>query len=355
MTVCVNIECLNYIFRAVPYDMHRLRSTFKRAKTPSASDIQVPHNLEIPKQIRSTSFDEIKLIKRDTSTESADFPNYDDYIDVDDKQKLQLPEQTGCQRSKSTDSAATDDSGSFLEVPRRFQKKKSPSSSSGSLYLLNNCVHCQYLDELHRSLQSSIEELYLNESSCCSEETSSSEYDDDSSTKSRRFLNPNDIPVESSIKVHLSPHILDYYNKHTLEHLPIERLPSPIRRKSICRQEAFLLEHSTSSGENVSEMGSPAPSSDGLLSEGDTTMVHGTVVRDFYLTVPDLKRDRAVSVDSSFSKNTSTHKTEQFFGSNLEVPVSSRSRSVDIVLPTPEHSRYKALALNNTLNSTSKE
>ncbi|XP_030766712.1 eye-specific diacylglycerol kinase-like, partial [Sitophilus oryzae] len=66
--------------------------------------------------------------------------------------------------------------------------------------------------------------------------------------------------------------------------------------------------------------------------------------------VPDLKRDRAASVDSCFSK-VSEKKTEelQHSGVSLEVPVGPnvalRSRSVDIVLPTDEQARYKALAM----------
>lgn len=66
--------------------------------------------------------------------------------------------------------------------------------------------------------------------------------------------------------------------------------------------------------------------------------------------MPDLKRDRAASVDSCFSK-VPEKKTEelQHSGVSLEVPVGPnvalRSRSVDIVLPTDEQARYKALAM----------
>lgn len=78
--------------------------------------------------------------------------------------------------------------------------------------------------------------------------------------------------------------------------------------------------------------------------------VPGLLVRDIYLTVPDLKRDRAASVDSCFSKVSSAGKTEELQptagGLTLVVPTAGlRSRSVDIVLPTSEQARYKALAL----------
>lgn len=76
-------------------------------------------------------------------------------------------------------------------------------------------------------------------------------------------------------------------------------------------------------------------------------------VRDIFLTVPDLKRDRAASVDSCFTKVHSGGKTEEVQPppdgglALLTVPTGSavRSRSVDIVLPTDEQARYKALAL----------
>lgn len=76
--------------------------------------------------------------------------------------------------------------------------------------------------------------------------------------------------------------------------------------------------------------------------------------------VPDLKRDRAASVDSCFSK-VSQGKTEelQHSGVSLEVPVGPnvalRSRSVDIVLPTDEQARYKALAMAAPPPGTSTE
>lgn len=73
------------------------------------------------------------------------------------------------------------------------------------------------------------------------------------------------------------------------------------------------------------------------------------LVYDIYLAVPELKRDRAASVDSCFSK-VSGGRAEELngTGNSLTVPGSGlRSRSVDIVLPTAEQSRYKALALTS--------
>ncbi|CAB0031395.1 unnamed protein product [Trichogramma brassicae] len=67
----------------------------------------------------------------------------------------------------------------------------------------------------------------------------------------------------------------------------------------------------------------------------------GLVVRDIFLTVPDLKRDRAASVDSCFNNN-KNGKIETCY--SLQVPQQSpRSKSVDIVLPTDVQTRYTAL------------
>lgn len=91
---------------------------------------------------------------------------------------------------------------------------------------------------------------------------------------------------------------------------------------------------------------------DAAHADNETFNVKNDYVQDIYLTVPDtdLKRDRAASVDSSFSKMTSNGKTEELQsecdGFALTVPSNAlRSRSVDIVLPTNEQERYKALAL----------
>lgn len=150
------------------------------------------------------------------------------------------------------------------------------------------------------------------------------------------------------------------------------------RRRSISRQEAVFVEPVNNSLENVAadtEMtttttasacsggsGGRIPSirsSDDDLDEPEyqipcSLFQHLTQdnVCDIFLTVPDLKRDRAASVDSCFSKVHSSGVTEEVQpppdgGLTLTVPQGSavRSRSVDIVLPTEAQARYKALAL----------
>lgn len=141
------------------------------------------------------------------------------------------------------------------------------------------------------------------------------------------------------------------------------------RRRSISRQEAIFVEPTGNSLENVSQeeqqnLNSNNKSSVDAIDSVDeastmatcgspTAAKHALVVRDIYLTVPDLRRDRAASVDSCFSKVSSGSKTEELQPSDgcfLTVPNinATRSRSVDIVLPTDEQARYKALAMAGT-------
>lgn len=138
----------------------------------------------------------------------------------------------------------------------------------------------------------------------------------------------------------------------TLELTPPDEYQQGSRRRSITspkleRQEAFVI--------------------------NDVVMMDPAAVRDLFLTVPDLKRDRAASMDSCFiNKTTPAGKQEEV------VPVSPtqllldpsscygpngsgagggggggagnnniRSRSVDIVLPTDQQARYKALSTSN--------
>lgn len=146
-------------------------------------------------------------------------------------------------------------------------------------------------------------------------------------------------------------------------------IPGPRqRRRSISRQEAVFVEPTGTSLENVSSTSDTeqkeASSTDTkkIVNERDDEVRRKNsappracdpFVRDIFLTVPDLKRDRAASVDSCFTKVTSSAKTEEVQPPEgdlnlLTVPSGGgavRSRSVDIVLPTEQQARYKALAL----------
>lgn len=326
--------------------MQRLRTTFKRSRTPTGAEMKTQSSLDVPKQIRSASFDEIQLEAKRLQAIASSGPSSGDPSAL-----LRVPQFPG-QRSRSVDSGGSEESGNFLEVPsRRFQRRRSSSSK------LPFCVHCNCVEE-YRKLNPTPSEAEL-EGGAYEEMTasvqsisvsdSSSECDEDALpecaitvTLSPTIPSP---PIQSPPPIPSSP---------TIEYFPPpEETPStPQRRKSIHRQEAFFAEPTGTSLDNVSDGMVSDGTSEGALSEGDavTTTIPGLVVRDIYLQVPDLKRDRAASVDSCFSK-VSERKTEelQHSGVSLEVPVGPnvalRSRSVDIVLPTDEQARYKALAM----------
>lgn len=97
------------------------------------------------------------------------------------------------------------------------------------------------------------------------------------------------------------------------------------------------------------------------IAMNDAAMMDPAAVRDLFLTVPDLKRDRAASMDSCFiNKPTPAGKPEEVvpvsptqlllvpdYGQPPGAGNNLRSRSVDIVLPTDQQARYKALSTNN--------
>lgn len=288
---------------------------------------------------------------------------------------LRVPQCSG-QRSRSFDSAAgsSDDSaGSFLEVPRRFQRRRSSNSNKTP----PPCVHCQYAEEYARQVEATGGERYfidhhelraLSYSSDTDSSTTDEENDSDHENENGSpLLCP---PSPCNITFTLSPTAQDddyppfplldpatdvkpYPPSPTIE-LPPEEGTPPVRtrRRSISRQEAFVVEPTGNSLENVAASDESNTSSNVPPEEVTTELDSGLVVRDIYLAVPDLKRDRAASVDSCFSKVSSAGKTQELRPPDggllcLEVPPSGalRSRSVDIVLPTDEQARYKALAL----------
>lgn len=152
--------------------MDRLRSTFKRSRTPTGAEMKTQNSLEVPKQVRSVSFDEIKLgcAKRDDDArkERSGVGGHSAAAS-----SLRVPAGTG-QRSRSFDSSAVvspsstsssvsaavstdrDDPGVYLEVPsskhqlfhrRRSSGEKVPAAAA--------CVHCAYLEELSKMNRSS--------------------------------------------------------------------------------------------------------------------------------------------------------------------------------------------------------
>ena len=315
-------------------------------------------SLEVPKQVRSASFDEIQLEAKRNQQQAEEKncgPGGGGGF-------LKVPQFVN-QRSKSFDSGGSDDSTTYLEVPRRFQRRRSSSDKMPPV-----CFHCTCVEEYARLMAVAQAEDQTVEQhgsrSMSYSDTSSSDWEDDDAGSKEDNFEVNTLNTQCSIKVTLSP---NSPSSPSLE-CPTSDDGGPgtptLRRRSItklARQEAFfVVEPGNNSLENVSDVtseGSDAVSGGsvgscvgGVESEGS-----GVIVSDIYLKVPDLKRDRAASVDSCFTKVSSNNKTEELEQvMSLQVPqVTLRSRSVDIVLPTDEQARYKALAMANTSAYTS--
>ncbi|XP_065072837.1 eye-specific diacylglycerol kinase isoform X2 [Ochlerotatus camptorhynchus] len=452
--------------------MHRLRNTFTRSRTPTGAEMKTQSSLEVPKQVRSASFDEIQL----EAQRANQFLKVQQTSSTDDPASggslLQVPQVTG--RSRSFDLAGGSEesqaavAAAFLDVPKRFQRRKSSSKTPPP------CIHCLYLEEYRKLTGVDQRQYYDNteyqtlsysssSSSSEEEETDDEEEEDendDEDEDDRDYgfqydvkcitLLPPPIASPCGIIFTLSPTNGDdpdgfkgvlapdgpvlppppmFGNDYPLLPLlpigspPITPLgpifpPSPTievppcypavdepsgsgptrtRRRSISRQEAIFVEPTGNSLENVSctehqqqqhqdivniivpsgDDGYSNDSSGGRIDDHNeqppdynndnqlqqsvvvalapppppTSTAAADFVRDIYLQVPDLKRDRAASVDSCFTKVTGA-KTEELKPPEgeltlLAVPGSGaiRSRSVDIVLPTEEQARYKALAL----------
>jgi diacylglycerol kinase (ATP) len=134
--------------------MDRLRSTFKRSRTPTGAEMKTQNSLEVPKQVRSVSFDEIKLgcTKRDEDARKERSSGSVGGGHAAAASSLRVPAGGGSgQRSRSFDSSAAaastssgdrDDPGVYLEVPsskhqlfhrRRSSGEKVPGGTSRSL------------------------------------------------------------------------------------------------------------------------------------------------------------------------------------------------------------------------------
>ncbi|KAI5738529.1 hypothetical protein M8J77_008076 [Diaphorina citri] len=326
-------------------------------------------SLEVPKQVRSASFDEIQLeAKRQQHLDPSVF--------------LKVPHNTG-QRSKSFDSCQnqTDaDPGTFLEVPTRtlFQRRRSSGDKMSAI-----CFHCACVEEYHRiqSRQSSGDEVLSLKSFSYSDSSATSEDFDSFDYEQTEDSEPPDIDIPSPcITVTLSP-VPPCTPTFDIISCDDDILPTSTstRRRSVTspkleRQQAFIFPESLET-QNSSETTYTTSESDStnqvfnLTTDfnafhiSDKTAVMKTssssnenenpvVVSEVFLTVPDLKRDRAASMDSCFiNKQPPSGKPEEVvpIASTqllLEPPSTStlRSKSVDIVLPTDQQARYRALS-----------
>ncbi|KAH8414748.1 hypothetical protein KR215_002203, partial [Drosophila sulfurigaster] len=160
--------------------MQRLRTTFTRSRTPTGAEMKMQNSLEVPKQVRSASFDEMQLeaqrvsahlLKQQSSSSAEERSSDGGY--------LQVPQAAHAQRSHSFDSAAasvgSDDSGAFLEVPRRLKTRRSSSTKTPP-----PCIHCYYVEQYEK--QMSAEQRYFidhRELTTLSYSNTSSEVSDD--------------------------------------------------------------------------------------------------------------------------------------------------------------------------------
>ncbi|CAK1578468.1 unnamed protein product [Parnassius mnemosyne] len=292
--------------------MQRLRTTFKRSRTPTPADMKTQSSLEVPKQVRSASFDEIQLEAARGSGPST---------------LLSVPQHGA--RSRSFDSAGSDDSGTYLEVPRLWSRRRSGKGTPPP------CVHCRHMETW---LARQSEERVTPERPAVSSSAEDDDEDDESEIDAPLVLLTPAPPLSTLLPPPpQSPPPSLGAPSFELQPPCDEPLIQPQRRRSISRQEAFFVEPTGSSLENV------------RASEQDANgSARDIIVHDIYLAVPELKRDRAASVDSSFSKVSGGARAEEISGAgdSLTVPGTGlRSRSVDIVLPTAEQCRYKALSL----------
>jgi len=352
--------------------MQKFRTTFKRSRTPTGAEMKTQSSLEVPKQVRSASFDEMQLEKKRVGG------------DVGPESLLRVP--TAGQRSKSMDSGA-EEGMSLLEVPSRKYNRRRSSGSPAPVF----CVHCQYIDDIAKFHQSiSVEEQSVDTSlslESLSSLLASSSDDSSSETEGPDEVIDDDfnfVNAPCSITVTLSPNSpsdtsqqpspvsLQLVRPPEISTIPPPdqesdfEVPETGRRKSITspkleRQSALVVIEANSSLESVPDAVSD---SDGDIrsslvvhedvrieelkmggSDGD---VQASCV-NIFLQVPELKRDRAASVDSCFTKVSQSGKAEEVKVDSLEPPgsVSLRSRSVDIVLPTDEQARYKALSMSH--------
>ncbi|XP_077262935.1 retinal degeneration A isoform X2 [Temnothorax americanus] len=325
--------------------MQKLRSTFKRSRTPTGAEMKSQSSLEVPKQIRSASFDEIQLQTRQdltSSSSSAYSParSQDSIRGRRGSSTLKVPQLTG-QRSKSFD--AYSGSAASQQLPAGgIERPETP------IIQVSGCYHCACVEE-YRSLWLA-EDIAKDEADAGEIETDSTDRSENESDREDETGKRDGSP---EIRVTL---MSDNDQGESSRYVPPEDTPAgpdsevrpefPERQRRLSRQEAlttFPLEHlpalvsaATASSEaddddddEENEPVEPAPSGSKF------------VVRDIFLTVPELKRDRAASVDSCFNNNKNGGAAN---ADSLAVPQQSiRSKSVDIVLPTDARTRYTAL------------
>lgn len=311
-------------------------------------------SLEVPKQIRSASFDEIQLQPkqqddaRPASSSSVYSPPSQDSIRGRRSSTLKVPQLHTGQRSKSFDaySASSGSSSGSQLLPVGFERQETP------VIQVSGCYHCACVEEYKRLTEDASKD---------DTETGDLRGEIDNSTD----ISENESDHEDEPKREGSPEILVTLTSDdeqvpqcvspTVDIMPEThpevRMEFPERQRRLSRQEAltcFPLELpcalSARSEEEMTKMTSTETEDDDDDEENyvDEACKSKFIVRDIFLTVPELKRDRAASVDSCFNNNKNSSGVTD--SDLLAVPQQSiRSKSVDIVLPTDVRTRYTAL------------
>lgn len=379
--------------------MQRLRSTFKRSRTPTGAEMKSQSSLEVPKQVRSASFDEIQLeAKRQDGVRTRDsqspvetpYPHGSNHpasalaasatsnnnetsshgainrymhqeSGVRRLTTLRVPQLRSNQRSKSFDACAID------------KRNAGGSSPPSNTFQISGCYHCACVEEYKRQqLARKNQEAGESPSAYAAGRTL---LDDD--YESEREENDEDEDADED-----DNHLDDSAEEETdedgaravvrrrersdrdREHSPeilvtLTGTESPYpssRRRSVAspklsRQEALTsfpadltLGSTRDDNETDDTEGSPDPSATDTDTDEKSPRAGRLVVRDIFLAVPELKRDRAASVDSCFNGSKNAEKSGPSQQGLLAVPQQSlRSKSVDIVLPTDVQTRYTAL------------
>ncbi|XP_017891101.1 eye-specific diacylglycerol kinase isoform X2 [Ceratina calcarata] len=364
--------------------MQRLRSTFKRSRTPTGAEMKSQSSLEVPKQVRSASFDEIQLEAK----------RQDDTKDIRSA-RTTSSSSSSCSPARSQESSRGR-RASTLRVPQLQSDRRSKSfdvcersygSSSSQQSLVgirrpetptiqvSGCYHCACVEE-YKNLRardeddgSSRDELDDEpDNDFTSEDEDEEEEEEDESADvidrsegspeirvtlttfaekdlyvSQTSPEPESEPGPESSTIVPEVTREQPADVSCLSDVNSGLFPERQRRRSLASPKLARQEALTSDPVDLPTVVGSTEDDDDDDDDNDDANRTGKaqfVVRDIFLTVPELKRDRAASVDSCFN-NKNGHGEDV---DSLAVPQQSiRSKSVDIVLPTEAQTRYTAL------------
>ncbi|XP_076664280.1 retinal degeneration A isoform X3 [Andrena cerasifolii] len=351
--------------------MQRLRSTFKRSRTPTGAEMKSQSSLEVPKQVRSASFDEIQLeakrhddvrdcrsVRTTSSSSSSCSPaRSQESMRGRRASMLRVPQLQSGQRSKSFDVCERGYGSSSSQQPLgSVRRPETPTIQ------VSGCYHCACVEE-YKNLYSSRDddEPSSREDDDVDDVGEDTSDDEDSELEHRSEGGSPEIRVtlttftekaaddqESTVEqtaAAASPEMVPGVAHDELDTNDIRGglFPERQRRRSVASPKLARQEALTSYSVEL-------PTEDEEKPDDDDSSKCKLVVRDIFLTVPGLKRDRAASVDSCFNNKNGNVDADD--GSEdadtLAVPHQGiRSKSVDIVLPTKAQTRYTALLPGN--------